>query len=99
MADGKYPINIWVNEERFAKLDKAGLSSMTKEAMAGLKVIFVYASDAQRDKLLKAYPGAKFDSATTQSIELLPRKVKDEIFDLIIRNKNIDVLDEFLKDD
>jgi hypothetical protein len=72
---------------------------MTKEAMAGLKVIFVYASDAQRDKLLKAYPGAKFDSATTQSIELLPRKVKDEIFDLIIRNKNIDVLDEFLKDD
>ena len=72
MADGKYPINIWVNEERFAKLDKAGLSSMTKEAMAGLKVIFVYANDAQRDKLLKAYPGAKFDSATTKSIELLP---------------------------
>ncbi len=97
MADGKYPINIWVNEERFAKLDKAGLSGMTKEAMAGLKVIFVYANDQQKDKLLKAYPGAKFDSATTKSIELLPRKVKDEIFDLVIKNKNIDVLDEFLK--
>jgi hypothetical protein len=97
MADGSYPINIWVNDERFAKLDKAGLSHMTKEAMAGLKVIFVYANDAQRDKLLKAYPGAKFDSATTKSIELLPRKVKDEIFDLVIKNKNIDVLDEFLK--
>ena len=98
MADGKYPINIWVNEERFAKLEKAGLSGMTKEAMAGLKVIFVYANDEQRDKLLKAYPGAKFDSATTKSIELLPRKVKDEIFDLVIKNQNIDVLDEFLKD-
>ena len=98
MTDGKYPINIWVNEERFAKLDKAGLSSMTKEAMAGLKVIYVYANDAQRDKLLKAYPGAKFDSATTKSIELLPRKVKDQIFDLVIEHKDIDVLDEFLKD-
>jgi len=97
MADGKYPINIWVNEERFAKLEKAGLSNMTKEAMAGLKVIFVYANDQQKDKLLKAYPSAKFDSATTKSIELLPRKVKDEIFDLVIKKKNIDVLDEFLK--
>ena len=98
MVDGKYPINIWVNEERFAKLDKAGLGSMTKEAMAGLKVIYVYANDAQRDRLLKIYPGAKFDSATTKSIELLPRKVKDEIFDLVIKRQNIDVLDEFLKD-
>jgi hypothetical protein len=97
MADGKYPINIWVNEERYAKLDKAGLSGMTKEAMAGLKVIFVYANDEQKEKLLKVYPGAKFDSATTKSIELLPRKVKDEIFDLVIKNKNVDVLDEFLK--
>ena len=67
MTDGKYPINIWVNEERFAKLDKAGLGHMTKEAMAGLKVIYVYANDAQRDKLLKAYPGAKFDSGNIKS--------------------------------
>jgi hypothetical protein len=34
---------------------------------------------------------------TAKSIELLPRKVKDEIFDLVIKNKNIGVLDEFLK--
>lgn len=96
MAEG-YPINIWVNEERFEKLQSAGLANMTKEAMAGLKVVYVYANDAQRDKLLKLYPGAKFDSATTKSIELLPRKVKDEIFDLVVKNKKIDVLDEFLK--
>ena len=97
MADGQYPINIWVNEERFNKLQEAGLSGMTKEAMAGLKVIFVYANDEQKAKILKVYPTAKFDSATTKSIELLPRKVKDEIFDLVIKNKKIDVLDEFLK--
>ncbi|MCE5335322.1 MAG: hypothetical protein LLG06_12135 [Desulfobacteraceae bacterium] len=97
MPEG-YPINIWVNEERFARLDGAGLLDMARECVAGLKVIVVYANDAQRDKLLKIYPGAKFDSATTKSIELLPRKVKDEIFDLVLKNKNVDVLDEFLKD-
>jgi len=97
MADGKYPINIWVNEDRFAKLDKAGLGAMTKEAMAGLKVIFVYANDAQRDKLLKAYPGAKYDSATTKSIELLPRDAKDGIFSLIVEKKTVDVIGDFLK--
>ncbi len=94
---GKYPINVWVNEERFAKLNEAGLAHLTKEVMAGLKVIHVYADDAQKDKLLENYPGAKYDSATTGSIELLPRKVKDQIFDLVVRNKNTDVLGEFLK--
>lgn len=98
MSAGKYPINIWVNEERFAKLNEAGLAHMTREVMAGLKVIFVYADDTQKDKLIGDYPGAKFDSATTGSIELLPRKVKDEIFDLVIKNKNTNVLSEFLKD-
>lgn len=97
MSEGKYPINLWVNEERFEKLQAAGLAHMTKEAMAGLKVIYVYANDAQKDKILKVFPTAKFDSATTKSIELLPRKVKDEIFNLVIQKKSIDVLDDFLK--
>ena len=97
MAEGKYPINLWVNEDRLAKLQAAGLASMTKDAMAGLKVIYVYANDAQRDKILKVFPTAKFDSATTKSIEQLPRKVKDEIFQLVVDRKSIDILDEFLK--
>jgi hypothetical protein len=97
MAEGKYPINLWVNEDRFAKLQAAGLAGMTKDAMAGLKVIYVYANDVQRDKILKVFPTAKFDSATTKSIELLPRKVKDEIFQLVVDKKSINILDEFLK--
>jgi hypothetical protein len=40
---------------------------------------------------------AKFDSATTKSIELLPREVKDKIFDLVVEKKSIDVLDDFIK--
>ena len=34
-----FPINIWINEERFDKLQKAGLESLTVEMLAGLKVL------------------------------------------------------------
>ncbi len=97
MAEEKYPINLWVNEERLDKLQKTGLADMCEEMMAGLKVIRVYANDAQKDKILDTFPTAKFDSATTKSIELLPREVKDKIFDLIVGKRSIDVIDDFLK--
>lgn len=96
MAEEKYPINIWVNEDRYEKLKGAGLASMCEEMLAGLKVIRVYADDAQRDKILKVFPTAKFDSATTKSIELLPRDVKDKIFDKVVEKKSIDIMEDFL---
>ena len=96
MAEGKYPINLWVNEERYEKLQKAGLAEMCEEMLAGLKVIRVYANDPQRDKILKVFPTAKFDSSTTMSIELLPRDVKDKIFSIVVDKQSIDILDEFL---
>jgi len=92
----KYPINLWVNEERYDKLNKAGLADMCKEKLAGLKVIQVFTNDAQKDQVLKLYPMAKFDSSTTKSIELLPKDIKDKIFDLIIQKQSTDVMDEFL---
>jgi hypothetical protein len=93
----KYPINLWVNEDRYDKLQRAGLSGECKEKLAGLKVIQVYANDAQKDQILKLYPMAKFDSSTTKSIELLPREVKDRIFDLMVEKKSIEVMDDFIK--
>lgn len=92
----KYPINLWVNEERYEKLEQAGLADMCEEMLAGLKVIRVYADDAQKDKILKVFPTAKFDASTTKSIELLPREVKDKIFDKVIEKQNIDMMDDFL---
>jgi len=53
MADEKFPINIWVNEDRYEKLRGAGLADMCEEMLAGMKVIRVYANEAQRDKILK----------------------------------------------
>lgn len=97
MAEEKFPINIWINEERFEKLQKAGLSSMCEEMLAGLKVLRVYANAAQRDKILKLWPKAKFDSATTKSIELLPRDVKDKIFEKIVEKQSVNIMEEFLR--
>ena len=96
MAENKYPINLWVNEERFEKLEKAGLAEMCEEMLAGLKVIRVYANDSQKEKILNVFPTAKFDSATTKSIELLPRDVKDKIFDTVVEKESVNILDEFL---
>ena len=93
-----FPINIWINEDRFDKLQKAGLESLTEEMLAGLKVLRVPTNEKERDEVLKVFPTAKYDSATTKSIELLPKDVKDKIFDLIVERKKIDVMTEFLKD-
>ena len=92
-----YPINVWINEERYQKLQEAGLGQMAQEMLAGLKVLRVPTTEQQRDEILKKYPMAKYDSATTKSIELLPRDVKDKIFNLIVQKKTVDVMGEFLK--
>ncbi|HEY48582.1 MAG TPA: hypothetical protein G4O13_00870 [Dehalococcoidia bacterium] len=91
-----YPINIWINEERLEKLQQAGLADMAEEAFAGLKKLSVPANEQQRDSILQMFPMAKFDSATTKSIELLPREIKDKIFTLVVEKQTLDVLDVFL---
>ena len=92
-----YPINIWINEERYEKLQKVSLGGMTKDVLAGMRVLQIQCSEQQKDKLLSLYPMAKFDSATTKSIELLPADVKNRMFELVVKNKVLDVIDEFLK--
>jgi hypothetical protein len=96
MAEEKFPINIWINEERLDKLRQAGLGDLPEEMLAGLKVLRVYANAAERDKILKVFPTAKFDSATTKSIELLPREVKDKMFDKVVEKKSVDMMSDFL---
>ena len=51
-----FPINIWINEERYEKLQDAGLGEMAQEMLAGLKVLRVPTTAEQRDALLKKYP-------------------------------------------
>ncbi len=98
MPEGEtFPINIWINEERYEKLQKAGLGDMTQEVFAGLKRLQVAANEEQKNIILKKFPTAKYDSATTKSIELLPREIKDRIFDLVVENRSVSIIDSFLK--
>ncbi len=92
-----YPINIWINEERYEKLQEVALAGMTKDVLAGMRVLQIQCNEQQKDKLLAMYPMAKFDSATTKSIELLPAEVKNRMFELAIKNKTLDVMNVFLK--
>jgi hypothetical protein len=92
-----FPINIWINEERYEKLQKVGLADMTKDVLAGMRVLQIQCNEQQKDKLLAMYPMAKFDSATTKSIELLPADVKNRMFELVVKNKSLDVIDDFFK--
>lgn len=91
-----YPINIWINEERLERLQTAGLAHLAQEAFAGLKKLAVPTNEQQRDVILTKFPTAKYDSATTKSIELLPRAVKDNIFNLVVEKKSLNVIDAFL---
>ena len=91
-----YPINIWINEERFDKLQQAGLADLTEEVFAGLKRLQIPTDESQKDALLKKYTMAKFDAATTKTIELLPKDAKDQIFDLVIEKKNLGIIGDFL---
>lgn len=92
----KYPINIWINDGRYEKLQDAGLANMTEDVLAGMRVLKLQCTEEQKDQILKVYPMAKFDTATTRSIELLPAEVKDKMFSLVVKNKSLDIMEEFL---
>ena len=90
-------INLWINEERYRRLSDVGLANLTKDALAGMKVLQLPCTKEQKDKTLRLYPMAKFDSATTKSIELLPAEAKDKMLALVIKKRDLDIIEEFLE--
>ena len=40
---------------------------------------------------------AKWDSATTKSIEMIPAEAKDKMFNLVVEKGNLDIIEVFLK--
>ena len=92
-----YSINLWINEERHDKLNQVGLASVAKDVLAGMKVLQLQCTKEQKDRILQFYPMAKFDSATTRSIELLPAEAKDKMFNLVIKKRNLDIIEEFFE--
>ncbi len=77
-------INVWINEERLEALKKADMSGYAHEAFAGMMLLEIHTTEEQKNLILQRYPSAKYDSATTRSIELLPKQAKDRLLDLSI---------------
>lgn len=92
-----YSVNLWINEERYDRLNKIGLTNATKDVLAGMKVLQLQCTKEQKDRVLTLYPMAKWDSATTKSIELLPAEAKDRLFNLVIEKGVLNIIEEFLK--
>lgn len=90
-------INLWINEERYEGLSQIGLAHMAKDVLAGMKLLQLQCTTEQKDRVLELYPMAKFDSATTRSIELLPAEAKNKLFHLVIERGRLDIVDDFLK--
>lgn len=90
-------INLWINEKRYEELNKLGLADMAKDVLAGMKVLQLQCTGEQKDRILITYPMAKWDSATTKSIELIPAEAKDKMFNLVVENGDLDVIEVFLK--
>ena len=93
-----YPINIWINEERYQQLCQSGLQKLAKEVFAGMRVLPVLCNGNQKKELLKQYPQAKYDYSTTKSIELLPAELKTRRFNEILNKKDLDVMGDILKE-
>ncbi|OBH61380.1 hypothetical protein A5682_06220 [Mycobacterium mantenii] len=93
-------VNVWINEERLEALANAGMADKAIEAFAGMKLLEIYTTEEQKDVLLQRFPGAKYDSATTGSIELLPKQAKDRLLELSIKMHSTgpDVLRHFLEE-
>lgn len=93
-------VNVWINEARLDALADAGMADAAREAFAGMKLLEIYATEEQKNVVLQRFPRAKYDSATTRSIELLPKKAKDRLLDLSIKMHSTgpDVVDRFLQE-
>lgn len=100
-SDGKkIKVNVWINEERLEALANAGMAHLANEAFAGMKLLEIHTTDDQKNTVLQRYPGSKYDSATTRSIELLPKRAKDRLLELSIamHSTGPDVMGRFLEE-
>ncbi len=88
MAD--YFINIFLDEEKLAKVEEAGLADQIKE-IQGKKAIQVAAREKDQKKLVKTYK-VNFEANQTT----LPKEGEDMLFDMIIENRTLDIMKVFI---
>lgn len=86
MAD--YSINIFLNDEKAAKIEAAEMSDQVKE-IDGKKAIQVPFTDKEHKKLMKGFPNLVFDAANSCT---LPENAENILFDIVISMKTVEVM-------
>jgi hypothetical protein len=89
-----YIINVFLDDEKINKVKEAGLDDQVTEA-DGKKVIKVPLPDKNQRKFKKAFPQAVLNDQTGE-VDNFPEDSADLLFDVVIENKNLDIMSFFL---
>jgi hypothetical protein len=89
-----YLINVFLDDEKIKKLEKAGLGDHITEA-AGKKVIKVILPPKNQRKFGKAFPKTVLNDQTGE-VDNFPEDSANLLFDVIIENEQMEVMHLFL---
>ena len=89
-----YLINVFLDDEKIGKLEKAGLGDNITEA-AGKKTIKVTLPQKNQRKFSKAFPNTILNEQTGE-VDNFPEDAANLLFDVIIENMQMDVMHLFL---
>jgi hypothetical protein len=86
MAD--YYINIFLDDEKFKKIESAGLTDQVKE-IEGKKMIQVAVNEKEYKKISKSFPDIIPDSSNAF---VLPEGAENTLMGFIVNMKSLDVM-------
>jgi hypothetical protein len=86
MAD--YNINIFLDDERFKKIEEVQLAGSVK-MIDGKKAIQVPFTDKEHKKLIKGFPDLAFDASNSC---VIPENAEKTLFDIVVSMKTVDVM-------
>jgi len=86
MAD--YMINVFLNDEKKAALDAAGVADQIVD-IAGKQAVQVPMTTKEKKKLVKGFPDLAFDSDNGCT---LPDEAEAKLVDIIAETKTLDVM-------
>lgn len=83
-----YSINIFLNDEKLAKIEAAEMAAQVKE-IDGKKAIQIPFTDKEHKKLMKGFPSLVFDAASSCTI---PETAENILFDIVLNMKTVEVM-------
>lgn len=83
-----YNINIFLNDEKLAKIEAAQMAAQVKE-VDGKKAIQVPFTDKEHKKMIKGFPNLVFDAANSCTI---PENAENILFDIVVNMKTVEVM-------